>query len=189
MSREENSCSNGRPIPSRYGTKSKESRIPQLGRHIRPSRTESSTYTTKYRRGSHPQPLWALSPTRNLFTTMAEENDDETLVRFTMQQQEHDPPSLDHEPDSKRKKQEWLAFRGTRQSRVGADYQVTALPTPSVLLPTDATLETQEDHRKEESTYVVEPEADDSSSDDQPPPRQEQENSTNVDHNQQDHTG
>ena len=150
---------------------------------------KKSTYTTLY-----PRLHFAFcSHKKILFINLAEDNDDKTRVNSMMQQQrqqqqqEHDPPSLDHEPDSKRKKQEWLAFRGTRQSRVGADYQVTALPTPSF---TTATSQTQEDNPKEDPTNVVEPEAEDSSSDDQPLPRQEQESSNGVvETNQQDHTG
>ena len=37
--------------------------------------------------------------------------------------------------DGKRSKRDWLAFHGTRHTRVGADYQVTSLPTPTIQEP------------------------------------------------------
>lgn len=43
----------------------------------------------------------------------------------------HLPPSFSEEPESKRMKQEWLSFRGVKHTRVGAEFQVSALPTPS----------------------------------------------------------
>lgn len=43
----------------------------------------------------------------------------------------HDLPENAEEPDNKRSKTEWLAFHGRRHTRVGKEFQVTALPTPS----------------------------------------------------------
>jgi hypothetical protein len=78
---------------------------------------------------------------------------------------EHDPPTRSNEPESKRKKQDWLAFRGTRRSRVGADYQVTALPTPGQVATSVPLLDKQEEDEEEEEedkeqNVVVEPETD-----------------------------
>jgi hypothetical protein len=42
----------------------------------------------------------------------------------------HPPPESKEEPESKRNKRDWLAFHGTRRTRVGDDFQVAALPTP-----------------------------------------------------------
>eukprot|EP00980_Cylindrotheca_fusiformis_P004918 scaffold1049_cov108-Cylindrotheca_fusiformis.AAC.3 len=36
-------------------------------------------------------------------------------------------------PSSKRNKKEWLAFRGSKHTRVGTDFQVTLFPTPPQL--------------------------------------------------------
>jgi hypothetical protein len=44
----------------------------------------------------------------------------------------HERESDEHtsSPSGKRNKREWLAFRGTKHTRVGNDFQVTTFPTP-----------------------------------------------------------
>jgi len=52
----------------------------------------------------------------------------------------HESPQNADEPESKRNKREWLTFHGTRRTRVGAEFQVTVLPTPGeaqVAAPSD----------------------------------------------------
>ena len=63
---------------------------------------------------------------------------------------QHDPPAASSEESdtSKRNKHEWLAFRGTRHTRVGADFQVTALPIPGS--------DPQEDNAAESNSPVAE---------------------------------
>lgn len=56
--------------------------------------------------------------------------DEETTKDSTAAAAQHEPPQIADEPESKRNKHEWLAFHGKKQTRVGADFQVTALPTP-----------------------------------------------------------
>jgi hypothetical protein len=64
----------------------------------------------------------------------------------------------ENSPDSnKRIKREWLAFRGTRQTRVGDEFQVAALPTP--VAATAATNDKwKEDSKKEEPASANEEE-------------------------------
>jgi hypothetical protein len=45
-------------------------------------------------------------------------------------------------PAGKRSKREWLAFKGTKHSRVGNDFQVTALPSPN-----DDDTDKKDDHK------------------------------------------
>lgn len=45
--------------------------------------------------------------------------------------EEHDHGSSSSISNSKRSKREWMAYNGARHTRVGADYQVAALPTPT----------------------------------------------------------
>jgi hypothetical protein len=53
----------------------------------------------------------------------------------------HPPMDTASFPTGKRSKREWLAYRGSRQTRVGGEYQVTSLP-PCRGSATTATMET-----------------------------------------------
>lgn len=57
----------------------------------------------------------------------------------------------DGSPNGKRSKREWLAYHGTKHTRVGAEFQVATLPVPEKIA------KGKEDEEEEESKKEVQP--------------------------------
>lgn len=74
-------------------------------------------------------------------------------VPITESAHKREQKDLTGSPSGKRNKREWLAFHGTKQTRVGNDFQVTLFPTPP---HRDEKKEASEPSKSDEKEPVVE---------------------------------